>query len=71
MRFWKLLPNPLMWSCQVEVGHIPIENPVELLLVEDQQVVKAFLTPEPILLRHLSDQCDGFRSYLGRVRRGF
>ena len=44
MRFWKLLPNPLMWSCQVEVGHIPIENPVELLLVEDQQVVKAFLS---------------------------
>ena len=33
-----------MWSCQVEVGHIPIENPLELLLVEDQQVVKAFLS---------------------------
>ena len=47
MRFWKLLPDPLMRSCQVEVGHIPIENPVELLLVEDQQVVKAFLSHTP------------------------
>ena len=47
MRFWKLLPNPLMWSCPVEVGHIPIENPLELLLVEDQQVVKAFLSYTP------------------------
>jgi hypothetical protein len=27
-------------------------------------------TPKPILPRHLSDQCDGFRGYSGLVRRG-
>ncbi len=43
MRFWKLLPDPLMRPCPVEVGHIPIENPLELLLAKDHQVEKRML----------------------------
>ena len=47
MRFWKLLHDPLMRSCPVEVRHIHIEHALELLLVEDEQVVKAFLSHTP------------------------
>jgi hypothetical protein len=54
-RFRKLLPNPLMRSCLVEVRHILIEHALELLLVEDEQVVEAFLPHTP---------CDDFRGYL-------
>src|SRR5258708_12916951 len=36
-----------MWSCPIEVSHILIEHALELLLVEDQQVVKAFLPHTP------------------------
>jgi hypothetical protein len=46
-RFWKLLPDPLMRPRPVEVGHIPIENPLELHLAKEQQVVKAFLSHTP------------------------
>ncbi len=46
-RFGKLLPNPLMRSCLVEVRHILIEHALQLLLVEDEQVVKAFLSHTP------------------------
>ena len=59
--------DPLMRSCPVEVHHILIEHALELLLAEDQQMVKAFLPHTPLLLRHLSDQGDGFRGYLGLV----
>jgi hypothetical protein len=38
-----LLLNPLMRPCLVEVGHIRIEHPLELLLLKNQQVVQAFL----------------------------
>jgi hypothetical protein len=38
------LPNPLMGSCLVEVGHILIQNTLESLLLQDQQVIQAFLT---------------------------
>ena len=37
------VPNTLMRSGQVEVCHILIEHALQLLLVEDQQMVKAFL----------------------------
>src|SRR5438445_6973292 len=47
MRFWKLLHDPLMRSCPVEVRHIHIEHALELLLVEDEQVVKACLSHTP------------------------
>src|SRR5437588_12765173 len=47
MRFWKLLHDPLMRSCPVEVRHIHIEHALELFLVEDEQVVKAFLSHTP------------------------
>ena len=40
---WNLLPNALMRSCLVEVGHIRIEHAVELPLMQDQQVVQTFL----------------------------
>src|SRR5260370_14813788 len=36
-----------MGSCQIEVCYIPIEHTLELLLVEDEQVVKAILTDTP------------------------
>ncbi len=39
--------DPLMWSCPVEVRDIPIEHTLELLIVEDQQVVKAFVSHAP------------------------
>jgi hypothetical protein len=39
-----LLPDALMWSCPIEVRHIPIEHALELLLVEDQEVIQAFAT---------------------------
>jgi hypothetical protein len=46
-RFRKLLLNPLMRSFPVEVPHILIEHALQLLLVEDQQMVKAFLSHTP------------------------
>jgi len=45
--FWNLLCDALMRSCLVEVRHIRIEYPLELLLVKDQQVVEAFLPHTP------------------------
>jgi hypothetical protein len=50
MRFWNLLLDPLMRPCPIEVCHIPIEHPLELLLAKDQQVVKAFLSHTHILI---------------------
>jgi hypothetical protein len=41
---WEVLPNALMWSCPIEVGHILIEHTLELFLVEDQEVIEAFTT---------------------------
>src|SRR5260370_834672 len=46
-RLGRLLLNPLMRSCLVEVRYIPIEYALELLLAADQQVVKAFLSHTP------------------------
>jgi hypothetical protein len=45
--FRYLLRNPLMRSCLVKVRHIRIEHAVELPLMEDQQVVQAFLSDAP------------------------
>jgi hypothetical protein len=45
--FRDLLPNPLMRSCLVEVHHIGIEDALELPLLQDQQVVQAFLPHTP------------------------
>jgi hypothetical protein len=42
-RFRNLLLNTLMGSCPVEVGHIPIEHALELLLAKDKQVEKRML----------------------------
>jgi hypothetical protein len=39
--------DALMGSCLVEVGHIRIEDGLELPLVKDQQVVQAFLSYAP------------------------
>jgi len=47
MRFGNLLPNRLMWSGLIEVLHIGVEHSVELLFVEYQQVVEAFLSHTP------------------------
>jgi hypothetical protein len=47
-----------MRSCSIEVCHIPIEYSLELFLMEDQQMVKAFLphTPQKAF-------ADGIRSW--------
>jgi hypothetical protein len=42
-----VLCNPLMRPCLVEVHDILIEDTLELLLMEDQQVVQAFLSYTP------------------------
>ena len=47
MPFRDLLLNTLMRSCPVEVRHIRIEHALELLLVENEQVIKAFLPHTP------------------------
>ena len=45
-----LLPNSLMRPCLVEVGHIRIEHALELPLMQDQQVIEAFLPHTHILI---------------------
>jgi hypothetical protein len=58
-----LLPNALMGSCLVEIRDVGSEDALELLLLQDEQVVQAFLpyTPhEPLT--------DGIRSW-GMNRR--
>ncbi len=47
MLFGDLLLNTLMGPCPVEVRRIRIEHPLELLLVEDEQVIKACLPHTP------------------------
>ena len=42
--FRYLLRNPLMGSCLVEVDYIRIEHTLELLLMQDEQMIEAFLT---------------------------
>jgi hypothetical protein len=59
-RFRKLLPNPLMRSCPVEVHHILIEHALEPPLAEDQQMVKTFLSHTPQ---------EGFTLRIGSWRR--
>ena len=44
---WDLLLDPLMRSCLIEVDHIRIEHALELLLMQDQQMVQAFLSHTP------------------------
>jgi hypothetical protein len=44
---WDLLRHPLMGSCLIEVDHIRIEHALELLLLQDQQMVQAFLSHTP------------------------
>jgi hypothetical protein len=45
--FWNLLPDALMRSRLVEVRDIRIEDAVELLLLHDEQMIKA-LTPHTV-----------------------
>ncbi len=45
--FWNLLLYALMWSGQVEVCYILSKHTLELPVVKDQQVVKAFLSHAP------------------------
>ena len=44
--------DPLMGSSVVEVCHIPIEHALELPLVKDQDMIKAFLSQLGIGHRH-------------------
>jgi len=57
--FRNLLLNTLMRSCPVEVHHILIEHPLELLLAEDQQMVEAFLSYTPQIA--FADRIGAFR----------
>ena len=54
---WNLLLDPLMRPGSVEVGHIRAQHPVELLLMEDEQMIEAltsYTSQEPLT--------DGIRS---------
>ncbi len=42
-----LLLDPLMRSCLVEVLHIGIKHPLQLLLLQHEQVVQAFFSDAP------------------------
>ncbi len=42
--FWNLLPDALMRPGSVEVVYIGIENPLELLLLQDEQVIETLAT---------------------------
>jgi hypothetical protein len=53
---WYLLPDPLMRPGSVKVLHIGNEHPVELLLLQDEQMIEAF-TPHA---------CE--KSFTGRIR---
>src|SRR6266496_4787444 len=58
-----LLLDPLMRSCLVEVLHIGIEHPLQLLLLQDEQVIQAFFSDAP-----QEPFTDGIRSW-GMNRR--
>src|SRR5215472_10199220 len=45
--FRNLLLDTLMRSCLVEVGHVGIEHALELLLLNNQQMIQAFLSDAP------------------------
>src|SRR5262249_30272017 len=45
--FRNLLRNPLMRPCLLEVGHIGLEDALELPLLQDQQVVQTVLPHTP------------------------
>ena len=40
-RVWKPLLDALMWSGLIEVHHVCVEETVELLLTQNQEVIKA------------------------------
>jgi hypothetical protein len=77
--FRNLLRHPLMRSCLVEVQHIRIEHALELPLLQDQQMVQAFLphTSHEALtdgigswcvirrLEHLNGTCGRYTSEAG------
>ena len=58
-RLGKLLLNPLMRPCLVEVRYRQIEYALELLLAEDQYVVEAFLshTPQEAFADGIGSRC--------------
>src|SRR5207248_4858360 len=58
-----LLPNPLMRSCLVEVDHIGIEHALELPLMQNQQVIEAFLphAPQEALTDGIGSGCMNLR----------
>jgi hypothetical protein len=69
--FRDLLLDPLMGSCSVEVHHIRIEHALELLLAEDEQMVKAFFSYAPQIAfadRIGSWSLNGRGEHLNRTR---
>jgi hypothetical protein len=60
------LPNPLMGSCSVEVDDIRIQDPLELLFLKNQQMVKAFLPDTP--QEALADRISSWRM-IGRCEK--
>ena len=45
--FWELLSDPLMRSGSIEVVYISIEYPLELLLMQDEQVIETLASHTP------------------------
>lgn len=65
-KFRNLLLNPLMRSSPIEVCHIHVEYTLELLLMEDQHVIKAFLSHAP--QKAFTDGIGAFRA-IGRFEK--
>jgi len=59
VQFRDLLLDPLMRPCPIEVGHIAIEQALELFLLKDQQVVQACLphTSQESLTDGIGSRC--------------
>ena len=63
--------RPLLssWLVCVNVFDVLLDGTLTHVNTQFQEFpANTLSTPEPIILRHLPDQCDGFRSYLGLVR---
>jgi len=64
-------PPLYSWLRSANLPHVFLDGSLAHMNAEFQEFpMNPLSTPEPILRRHFSDQCDGFRSYPGLVRRG-
>ena len=56
------------WLGCTNISDVLLDGTLTHMHTQFQELpANALSTPELILFRHLSDQCDGFRGYLGLV----